>query len=575
MKKEKTKPVKVAAATSAFDSYSEQDTADKLILPYLTSTHGFPKADSLDYQAQHTVETDAGKSGRYDGLYLSGGYPYVVLEAKRHIHVLTDDDFQQARLYATSSFFDKPVPLVVVSNGHEHQFYKLTTTINPHDHKPIYAPIPATDWNKIILEKPGEVKQLLTQAQLLTYLRSFKDSSYNDIAALFLDPETGKFDLSRHSLGEELSQIMEDRKNFIGVTAKGDAAVRHSIQAVALHFTIKILFIKLIEDLARGPETPRIIHTLFPNRDYDQIGGLLGFKVLNALKTADRKKALRILVKSRKFYKRLAQDIARVSWQDIFRYGFNVHMERYGQLFSARHYDRFLPSDKTLQSIRHELIHIDIRTAIIYGSTADRTNVIGNLYEKLIDDELRSSLGAVYTPDETMSFMVDLGERFLGGFRGRKIVEPACGSGHFYREIYRRYVSEVKTKHPATPAPPIHAEALAHIFGRDIDPFAVQLTLLSTFLEQLKDNVRPGEGGGGGGENTTSLACRSFYRHAKFARSHHRRSGALLRYRENGRPYDRPQPARELPARSITRLDDWKSSLWSESRQGSALRRYL
>jgi hypothetical protein len=39
----------------------------------------------------------------------------------------------------------------------------------------------------------------------------------------------------------------------------------------------------------------------------------------------------------------------RVSWQDIFRYGFNVHMERYGQLFSARHYDRFLPSDTTLQ----------------------------------------------------------------------------------------------------------------------------------------------------------------------------------------------------------------------------------
>jgi hypothetical protein len=333
-------------------------------------THGFPKADSLDYQAQHTLETETGKSGRYDGLYLSDGYPYVVLEAKRHVHALTDDDFQQARLYATSSFFDKPVPLIVVSNGQVHQFYKLTTTINPADHKPIYAPIPATDWDKIVLEKPGEVKQLLTQAQLLTYLKNFKESSYSDIAALFLDPTTGKFDLGRHSLGTELSQIMEARKNFIGVTAKGDAAVRHAIQAVALHFTIKILFIKLIEDLARGPDT-------------------------------------------------------------------------------------------TLQSIRHDLIHIDIRTAIIYGSAADRTNVIGNLYEKLIDDELRSSLGAVYTPDETMAFMVDLGERYLGKFRGHKIVEPACGSGHFYREIYRRYVSEVKAKHPKSPSPPIHAEAVS------------------------------------------------------------------------------------------------------------------
>lgn len=232
MKKATAKTKKIIAVASPFQDYSEQDTADKLILPYLTATHGFPRSDSLDYQAQHTLETETGKTGRYDGLYLSGGYPYVVMEAKRHAHVLTDEDFEQARSYATSTFFDKPVPLLVVSNGSEHRFYKITTTINPADHKPLYALIPATDWAKIILEKPGEVKQLLTQAQLLMYLKGFKQSSYNDIAALFLDPATGKFDLERHALGEELAQIIEDRKNFIGVTAKGDGAIRNSIQAI-------------------------------------------------------------------------------------------------------------------------------------------------------------------------------------------------------------------------------------------------------------------------------------------------------------------------------------------------------
>ena len=493
--------MKKPALASHFDSYSEQDTADKLILPYFAKTHGFPTPSSLDYQAQHTLPTDDGKTGRYDGLYLSGGYPYVVLEAKRHAHDLDDDDFQQARSYATSAFFDKPVPFLVVSNGREHKFYHLTATINPADHKPIYAKIPPVDWGKIILESPGEVKQLLTQSQLLAYLRTFRQQSYNDIASLFTSLTTGKLDLDRHPLGTDLAQIISDRKNFIGITATGDAAIRHAIQAVALHFTIKILFIKLIEDLARGPETPRIIHTLFPNRDYNQIGGLFGFKVLNALKRGgDRTEAMRLFVRSRTYYKHLAQDLARVSWQDIFHYGFNVHMERYGQLFSARHYDRFLPSDTTLQAIRQDLIRIDIRTAIIYGAATARTNVIGNLYEKLIDDELRSSLGAIYTPDATMRFMVDLGQKNLGQFRGHKIVEPACGSGHFYREIYRRYVAEVKEQSDKAnivfDVPAAHAEALEHIYGRDIDPFAVQLTLLSTFLEQLKDNVRPSEGGG-------------------------------------------------------------------------------
>jgi hypothetical protein len=51
---------------------------------------------------------------------------------------------------------------------------------------------------------------------------------------------------------------------------------------------------------------------LFPDRDYDQIGGLFGFKVLNALEKGDRKKALRLFIRSRTYYKRLAQDLARV-----------------------------------------------------------------------------------------------------------------------------------------------------------------------------------------------------------------------------------------------------------------------
>ena len=99
-----------------------------------------------------------------------------------------------------------------------------------------------------------------------------------------------------------------------------------------------------------------------------------------------------------------------------------------------------------------------------------------------------------------MTFMVDLGRHALGHFRGQKIVEPACGSGHFYREIYRRYVAEVRAHSAkakiAFDAAVAHAEALQHVYGRDIDPFAVQLTLLSTFLEQLKDNVRPAQGAG-------------------------------------------------------------------------------
>ena len=106
----------MATSEAKKHTFSEQDTADKLILPYLSKENGFPSPDSLDYQAQHTVQTDGGEhTGRYDGLYLHGGYPYAILEAKKYSHDLTRDDLAQARSYALSDFFEEPVPFIIIS----------------------------------------------------------------------------------------------------------------------------------------------------------------------------------------------------------------------------------------------------------------------------------------------------------------------------------------------------------------------------------------------------------------------------------------------------------------------------
>jgi hypothetical protein len=511
MAKAKGSKAKLAgdASTKALMGYSEQDTADKLVLPYLNKTYGFPPPDSLDYQAQHTVAFGADETGRYDGMYLSGGYPYAILEAKKYSHDLTPADMNQARQYATGKDFDKPVPILIISNGREHQFFKRTTELNPADGLVGYAPIPATTWKHITEEAPGEVRRVLGEAELVQILIGMKKQTFSDVSATFMDDVTGKYDLTRQpQLGKHLATIVEDRKKYIGQTTSSEqTAIRFAIEAISLHFTIKILFIKLIEDLSTSAATPRVIHSLFPRPEYDLIGGLFGFKVLNSLDHRDERDALRLYVKSKRFYRALGRDIANVSWQDIFRYGFNIHTAQYGKLFKAANYDRFLPSEKTLEIIRDELIKIDIRSAVLYGKESDRLNVIGKIYERLIDDELRDSIGAVYTPDATMKFMVALGHKTLGRFRGHKLLEPACGSGHFYRQLYRDYVDEIvasqKASGHAVDHVSAHHEALAHVYGRDIDPFAVQLTLLGAFLEQLKDNVRPTESSKKTGEHAS------------------------------------------------------------------------
>ena len=69
--------------------------------------------------------------------------------------------------------------------------------------------------------------------------------------------------------------------------------------------------------------------------------------------------------------------------------------------------------------------------------------------------------------------MVDLAQSNLGVFRGHKIVEPACGSGHFYREIYRRYVADVKYQYDragiAFDAPAAHTKRLSTSMGVTLD----------------------------------------------------------------------------------------------------------
>ena len=275
----------MAAIHSAYLSYSEQDTADKLILPYLSSEFGFPPAASLDYQAQHTMRLDDERTGRYDGLYLSGGYPYIIMEAKRYAHDLTEDDVGQARAYATGPDFDRPVPFLVVSNGREHRFYKRSETIDPADGRLRYDHIPPTLWNAIIAELPGEIRRLLDDKELISILLNIKAQTFKDISALFTDLTTGKYDRTRHpKLGTFLNEVLAERKKFIGQSTSSEQAnIRQAIEAISLHFTIKILFIKLIEDLSAGSDTPRIIHTLFPRLEYNLVGGLFGSKVLNAL----------------------------------------------------------------------------------------------------------------------------------------------------------------------------------------------------------------------------------------------------------------------------------------------------
>ena len=138
------------------------------------------------------------------------------------------------------------------------------------------------------------------------------------------------------------------------------------------------------------------------------------------------------------------------------------------------------------EDIRVQLISVRVIHALFFEYP---DNPIGEVWDKLVESEEKAlqvkSLGNVYTPKPIVKAMVNSAEQALGNWDSKKVLEPACGSGHFVREIYNRIRDFYLNSHPGLKRQPakVHKKTLEHIRAIDIDPFAVQTTQLGMFVE--------------------------------------------------------------------------------------------
>ncbi len=114
--------------------------------------------------------------------------------------------------------------------------------------------------------------------------------------------------------------------------------------------------------------------------------------------------------------------------------------------------------------------------------------VIGNIFERLIDPEERKKYGQYYTSVE----VVDLINSFCIRTGGEKILDPACGGGTFLVRAYARK----REKMPEVE----HVERLKEIFGVDIERFAAHLSTINLATRDLID-----------AENYPQVARRDFF----------------------------------------------------------------
>ena len=409
--------------------WNEFNTFSKLIYPHLENL-GYPPRHSEFFDEQTWVHKRGKRKGPYDGAFKNDSGIILLVEAKSEKQkVLGKADKNQLFDYCLGESFPVPPPYALLSNGRDFQWYKrLKNQLGEFS----YAPCDEILWSKALKEKgSGLLTEQLTLKQVIHLLKIVREKIFDDLTNNYFS-EGYIFSTSRLEARRiKFEKILETRKSFVDPTlgkANEEITIRSVLSSIALSLTLKLLFIKIITDRKDNP---------FPK----------------ALKKE-----------------------------------FKKYAEAFPGILKAEPYDVLEFSNDCEKSLVEIMSSVSITQALVFE---DRNNPIGDIWDGLVKSEELDlqvkSLGNVYTPPVIVNAMVDRAEKALCGWKSKKILEPACGSGHFVREIYKRmynsYLGKVGNEEKVIEA---HLKTISHIKAIDIDPFAVQTTQLGMFLELYK-----------------------------------------------------------------------------------------
>ena len=126
---------------------------------------------------------------------------------------------------------------------------------------------------------------------------------------------------------------------------------------------------------------------------------------------------------------------------------------------------------------------VDPDTGTLYHDFTDHdwdTRFLGDLYQDL-SDEAKKRFALLQTPEFVEEFILDrtltpaLDEFGLADLR---LIDPACGSGHFLLGAFPRLLNEWFAREPGTPELVLVQRALDGVHGVDINPFAAAIARL-------------------------------------------------------------------------------------------------
>jgi len=408
-------------------SWNEFNTFTKHVIPHLYSL-GYPPREGDFFDEQTWVRKRDAKKGPYDGAYKDRRGVILLIEAKKYQLSLDSKHIQQALDYALGESFSVPPPFLLVSNGSDHLWYRRDKKKDEYS----YSRCEAIPWRDALREMGSQIEvNEMGIKQLIKLLAKTRALIFDDLRDRFFPKD---FSLAKSNLGQKLpafERILDTRRVYVDplLFKKESVAIQAVLSSVALSWVLKTLFIKLLSDL-RAPQ---------------------------------------------EFPVNLSHKIATES-------------AKFPGILLAEPYDVLGFSEECEDKIVAWFSPIRITKAVIFEA---QKNVLGKIWDGLVQTEEQDiqvkSLGNVYTPFSLVEAMVDSAENSFENWAEKSVLEPACGSGNFVRECYRRLLNTyLGQRGNIKKLISAHKKVLSFLKAIDIDPFAVQTTQLGMFLELYK-----------------------------------------------------------------------------------------
>ena len=149
------------------------------------------------------------------------------------------------------------------------------------------------------------------------------------------------------------------------------------------------------------------------------------------------------------------------------------------ELFSPQPAEVALPSDELSRALIAFWRHRDADTGATWSFAEERFEgeLMGDLYQEL-DPVVKDRFALCQTPDFVRAFILDRTltpaiETF--GADEVRLLDPACGSGHFLIDGLKRLVAATAAKHPDWERAKVVAHALDRVVGVDLNDYACAL----------------------------------------------------------------------------------------------------